>query len=258
MRGTMSISQLNLEGKNRPEVAIERLQDNEPPGGYQLAFSGGKDSVVIYDLVVKSKVKFTPYMNWTGIDPPELYRFVKITYPQIEIRKPLKTMWRLIEEKQLLPRRDIRFCCEYLKEHGNTGFIITGVRWTESIARRKRRMVEISYRDKNVNFIHPIIDWTNYEVWEYIRAHGLPYCELYDKGFKRIGCLMCPMASVAETKRQIELYPKYVQAYIRACDRLIANGHDGHGKWKTGEEMFNWWVSKERFEKADSRLSFFG
>lgn len=41
------IHQLNMHGKDKVQVAIDRLKAFEPPEGYYLAFSGGKDSVVI-------------------------------------------------------------------------------------------------------------------------------------------------------------------------------------------------------------------
>ncbi|GAI66167.1 unnamed protein product, partial [marine sediment metagenome] len=66
----MSIKQLNFEGRDKVEVAIMRLQEFEPPEGYYLAFSGGKDSVVIYDLAVKAGVEFDAHYCVSPIDPP--------------------------------------------------------------------------------------------------------------------------------------------------------------------------------------------
>jgi phosphoadenosine phosphosulfate reductase len=247
--------QLTLEGKTIDEKAIERIKTFEPPEGYQLAFSGGKDSVVVYDLAKRSGVKFHPFFNWTGIDPPELYRFVREHYPELEIRKPELNMWELIRLKKMLPLAQARFCCEYLKERSNTGTLLTGVRWQESIARRKRRMVELSYTRPEVKFVHPIIDWRSSDVWQYIRERHLPYCELYDRGFKRIGCLFCPMASKAETERCVQLYPKYVAMWKRACDWLVANGYGW--QFKSGEELFRWWISRKRVSSEDKQCPFF-
>lgn len=41
----------------------------------------------------------------------------------------------------------------------------------------------------------PIIDWSTEDVWNYIKTNNLRYCSLYDEGFDRIGCVLCPMAS---------------------------------------------------------------
>ena len=72
-----AMEQLNLNGKTKEELAIEFLQEHEPPEGYFLAFSGGKDSVVLYDSALRSGVKFEAYYSATGIDPPQLIKFIR-------------------------------------------------------------------------------------------------------------------------------------------------------------------------------------
>jgi len=59
--------QYDLFGKSFEDVAISIIQQYEPPGGYYLAFSGGKDSVVIYDLAQRAGVKFTSYFSMTTV-----------------------------------------------------------------------------------------------------------------------------------------------------------------------------------------------
>lgn len=68
----MSIHQLNFSGKDKVEVAIDRLKSFEPEEGYHLAFSGGKDSVVIKALADMAQVKYDAHYNLTSVDPPEL------------------------------------------------------------------------------------------------------------------------------------------------------------------------------------------
>ena len=100
----MSLNQLNFAGLNRIEVAIARLKEFEPPEGYYLAFSGGKDSIVIYDLAVKSGVKFDAHYAQGGIDPPELVRFIQKNYPDVQFHRPEMSVWKMIL-KRGLPRR---------------------------------------------------------------------------------------------------------------------------------------------------------
>ena len=64
------MKQLNLQGKTKEEEAIEFIRMHEPPEGYFLGFSGGKDSVVLYDLTQKAEVKFEAYYSSTGLDAP--------------------------------------------------------------------------------------------------------------------------------------------------------------------------------------------
>ena len=63
------LKQLNFDLLDKTEVAIQRLKQYEPPEGYYLGFSGGKDSIVIYNLAVKSGVKFDAHYNISPIDP---------------------------------------------------------------------------------------------------------------------------------------------------------------------------------------------
>ena len=255
----MGLTQLNFEGKNKVEVAIMRLQEFEPEDGYYLAFGGGKDSVVIYKLALAAGVKFDAHYH-VSMDPPELVKFIRSEFPDVSIEKSGHNFWQLIVQKGF-PLRKRRWCCEYFKEFGGEGRgIITGVRWAESIKRRGRRMVETSFRkqtrfnEKPPRFIIcPIIDWSTSEVWEYIRTRKVSYCSLYDEGakrkgygggyFKRLGCVMCPMTSVVNARREYERHPKIAQAYRSAFNRLYEAKKDKYSRWESGDEMFEWWLS---------------
>ena len=82
--------------------------------------------------------------------------------------------------------------------------------------------------------VNPIVDWTDEEVWEYIHKYNLPYCELYDQGYNRIGCIGCPLAGAEKMKKDFARYPKYRDNYIRAFDRMI-KAHPGEICIATGE-----------------------
>ena len=69
--------------------------------------------------------------------------------------------------------------------------------------------------------LNPIIDWSTDEVWEFIHEYNIPYCPLYDEGYKRLGCIGCPMGGTAQRMHEFERWPKYKDAYIRAFDRMI-------------------------------------
>lgn len=254
------IDQLNMYGMTKLEVSIERIKQIKPRGGsWYLAFSGGKDSCVIKALCDMAGVKYDAHYRITSVDPPELVRFIKEKHPDVSLDFPrykdgsVITMWNLIPKKTMPPTRMVRYCCQYLKEDGGEGRDkITGVRWDESNRRKKNRAgleVETTNRkgwqgDRNkldpdnmdedmVRYcmqskgfiLNPIIDWTTDEVWEFIHRYNVPYCELYDQGFKRLGCIGCPMS--AHRKEELERYPKFKEAYIRAFDRMIQHQIEG-------------------------------
>ena len=76
-----------LEHKIAYSIALlrrgEALALRMSPDGYHLAFSGGKDSMVLYHLAKMAGVKFKAHMQVTTIDPPELMQFVRANYPDV-------------------------------------------------------------------------------------------------------------------------------------------------------------------------------
>ena len=260
----MPISQLNFKGLNKVEHSIELIRQYEPPAGYFLAFSGGKDSIVLYDLTMKAGVKFDAHYNRTGIDPPELIKFIKSNYPDVTFEKPILPIWAGVV-KHGLPLRTKRWCCQVLKEHaGSYRLILTGVRWSESVSRRKRP-VYYEYNAKSAkqkyikdkSFLLPIANWSDEDIWEYIKVNNMPYCELYDLGFKRIGCVLCPFSTGAGLKIEIERYPKLVDAWKRAAIRYFERRASDPGRknaFTSGEDYFNWWLF-ERSKKGSVKFT---
>ena len=110
-----------LFGPGRAQLAIDRLREFEPDDGYYVAFSGGKDSQVVLDLVRRSGCRYDAHYNCTTVDPPELVRFIRAEYPEVEWHRPDLSMWQLIVKKRFPPTRFRRYCCEYLKERGGQG-----------------------------------------------------------------------------------------------------------------------------------------
>lgn len=115
--------------------------------GYYLAFSGGKDSQALFHITQLAGVKFRGHMNLTSIDPPEVIRFVKKNYPEVELIKPGKSIFQIAVEKQILPTKRVRWCCAEYKETAGAGKVtLIGIRKAESSRRSKRNEVEISSR----------------------------------------------------------------------------------------------------------------
>ena len=114
-------------------------------GGYFLAFSGGKDSQALLHIAQLAGVKYTGHMNLTSVDPPEVIRFVKQNYPEVELTKPKASIYHIAVEKQLLPTQRVRWCCNEYKENAGAGKVtLIGIRHQESTRRSKRNEVEIS------------------------------------------------------------------------------------------------------------------
>jgi phosphoadenosine phosphosulfate reductase len=243
--------------EDKVAIAIERLRTFEPAEGYYLAFSGGKDSCVILDLAKRAGVKFDAHYNLTTVDPPELVHFIRREHPEVEVHKPEKTMWQLMREYHMPPLRNVRYCCAELKEKGGSGrLVVTGIRWAESSRRSKRRMTEHCMKDKSKTYLHPVIDWHNKDIWDYIHGNNLPYCSLYDEGFTRIGCIMCPMAGPLTRKLHAERWPKYAEHYRRVFKEIVASGHP-LVRWSDADAMWNWWIHQRSNHELDDQTVLF-
>ena len=248
---------------DKVQIAIERIRQFEPSEGYYVAFSGGKDSCVVLDLVKRAGVRYDAHFNLTTVDPPELIYYIREHHSDVEVHRPKKSMWELIPEKKIPPTRIIRYCCPVLKEGGGKDrFVITGVRWEESARRAKRRMTETCKTDNSKRFLHPIIDWTKKEVWQYIHENNLPYCSLYDEGFKRIGCVMCPMGNRKGMEEDAMRYPKIAKMYRWACnkayEKLVEEQPEKDRTWQSGDDMYNWWINGKsgKNENPDQTIIF--
>lgn len=281
----MSLTENTLSGPvDKVQRSIERLRLFEPEEGYFLAFSGGKDSVVIHRLAQMAGVKYDAHYNVTSVDPPELVQFVKECMkrdPKISFDYPTDkdgnriNMWSLIEKKKIPPTRLSRYCCEALKESNGKGRVtMTGVRWAESANRSKnqglvlvhgakkgtglilnddndesRRTVEQCYRTRKT-LVNPIIDWTDADVWEFIHRENIPYCRLYDEGFTRLGCIGCPLG--ANPTAELDRWPTYRSAYTRAFDKMVkerkAKGKSNYS-WVDGQAVMRWWLDNSKKEK---------
>lgn len=110
-----------------------------------------------------------------------------------------------------------------------------------------RRVVESCYK-RHKTLVNPIVEWTDSDVWEFIKSEKIPYCELYDEDWKRLGCIGCPMANRRGREREFARWPKYKAAYLSAFDRMLqerVRRGKLDGTWRMGttaEDVFNWWL----------------
>lgn len=93
--------------------------------------------------------------------------------------------------------------------------------------------------------LNPIIDWTDRDVWDFIRAGKIPYCELYDEGWHRLGCIGCPMAGQHGREKHFGRWPTYKRGYLRAFEKMLrVRGEKGlsNERWPDVTAVFNWWM----------------
>lgn len=202
-------------------------------------YSGGKDSDVMLELFRRSGIPFEVHNSHTTADAPQTVRHIRKVFKSLE-EKRIKceiempkykgehiTMWKLIPLKLMPPTRQVRYCCQVLKEASNTNrYIATGVRWAESRQRKEReefekigktkatrekftsimlmndnsanrRMIELCMQKKSM-VVNPIIDWKDSDIWEFINSEHIETCDLY--------------------------------------------------QWETGEDVFRWWMNDDNLD----------
>lgn len=108
-----------------------------------------------------------------------------------------------------------------------------------------RRVIESCYKRRKTT-VNPIVDWTDAEVWQFIRENNIPYCSLYDEGWHRLGCIGCPMARKGGREKGFARWPKYKENYLRAFARMLEE-RKRKGKLCgrmgiTPIDVFNWWM----------------
>lgn len=73
--------------------------------------------------------------------------------------------------------------------------------------------------------ISPIINWSEHDVWEFLNdVVSVPHCSLYDEGWKRIGCIGCPMSSRKQKLFENKRYPHVKRNWIKAIKAIRAGG----------------------------------
>ena len=261
------------------EYSIDLIRKSEPlalrldpVNGFYNTFSGGKDSQVLYYLVRLAGVKHKTHMNLTSVDPPEVIRFVRTQYPDVELIKPRMSIYDMAKKNHILPTRLIRWCCAEFKETSGAGKVtLIGIRKEESTRRKNREEISTEINGKRTEesfdqwseheeqmvtgvkgkdkiLVSPIIYWTERDVWEFLNTNRIPHCKLYDEGYSRIGCICCPMSQYKQKLREIQRYPHVKRGWLRAIQWLIDNGYINHN-FKDAETGFRWWISGNSFEK---------
>lgn len=235
-----------LSGRSLAEVSLERLREFADPGQpYWLAYSGGKDSTVLLDLAKRAGVPFAAHYCYVPIDPPELRAFIRDVARdpgnKLSIDFPARSFIAEARARGMMPLRNRRWCCEVFKETAGplVRLTLTGLRWAESSRRRRRKMVEKCYRRPG-RLLNPILDWTDADVWDYIRDRGLPTCDLYREGWKRLGCVLCPM--VRQVDKQAARWPGIARVWRRISEAIYAVKP---GPWPSAEAMWAWWLDRD-------------
>jgi phosphoadenosine phosphosulfate reductase len=184
-------------------------------------------------------------------------------------------------KKRMPPLRQVRFCCEYLKERRvaeqGDALLSFGVRKAESTRRAanrdeleigkngrhgekiimpydnddNRRTFEVCYADREKR-VNPIAMWSNEDLWNYSHEAKLEQCGLYSEGFERLGCIGCPQARECGRRHEFERWPRFEKLWRWAFRRILEE-RERLGMIKLSHALdpdawFEWWLTDKAQE----------
>jgi phosphoadenosine phosphosulfate reductase len=182
-----------LDDEQRVQWALKHLPLNP-----MLSSSFGIQAAVMLHLVSRQRPQIPVVLTDTGYLFPETYQFIDQLTKQLDLnlqvyRALLSPQWQEARYGQLW------HSAEGIKQYNqlnkvepmqralrelNVGSWFTGLRRSQSSTRADKNIVEIS---RGVVKIQPIIDWTNKEVFYYLKEHQLPYHPLWEQGYLSVG-----------------------------------------------------------------------
>jgi phosphoadenosine phosphosulfate reductase len=191
-----------------------------------VSFSGGKDSLVVLDLVSSITKDFTALFIDTGLEHPQTRDYVR----RIAHDKGLKLLTAdagdAFDDNFPAfgpPAKDFRWCCKVCKlapaskvieaEYPKGTLTIEGNRRLESFSRSRTELVEENPFVPGQVVVNPIRDWTALDVWLYIMMRDLDYNPLYDEDIERVGCWMCPSSLASECAEISRMSPDLAKAW---------------------------------------------
>lgn len=197
-----------------------------------VSYSGGKDSLVSLHLALDSGLEPVLLFNDTGIELPETKENVEYVASKYGLRKVVASagnaFWIGLESFGP-PGKDYRWCCKVTKlvplartarrEWPLGALNIVGQRAYESIDRARSPRVWRNRWIPHLLSISPIQEWGQLHVWLYIYYNRLPYNPLYDMGFERLGCYLCPSSTLAEFKVLSKTHPDLWGRWIAELEK---------------------------------------
>lgn len=190
---------MNLAEIIEESNSILRYAINKFEASLALTFSGGKDSLVVLHLtrsLCGDTVPFPVFSIDTTVKFPETIYFIN----------RIASLWNLnliiLKNTEgatsIKIAKDKQVCCQALKIQPineaiikyNIRGLITAIRWDEQGARTLERPISLRKNPPHTR-IHPILHFSEADIWDYIHEFNLPYCELYDRGYRSLSCIPC-------------------------------------------------------------------
>jgi phosphoadenosine phosphosulfate reductase len=164
--------------------------------------SFGMEGCVLIDMVARHGVPVPVVWLDTMFLFPETYALrdrLAARYPHLRFENRGTSLAPEAQARQFGPelwRRDPDLCCRLRKIEpmrralAGVDAWLTGLTRSQSAARAELRAVEWDWTYQLVK-VNPLAGWDRGRVWEYVRAHDVPYNELHERGYPTLGCTHC-------------------------------------------------------------------
>lgn len=168
-------------------------------GNIAVTFTGGKDSLVMLHIVKEAsggRVPF-PVLNIdTSVKFKEIYEFRDRIAREWMLNLIVVRNEKALKEIEIAANKEE--CCKRLKidamnsaiVSNGWGAVLTAIRWDEQAVRVNEEYFSPKENPPHTR-IQPILHFSELDIWTYIKQHNLPYCELYKKGYRSLGCEPC-------------------------------------------------------------------
>jgi len=200
-----------------------------------VSFSGGKDSLVVMDLVSSVGKDYAAIFVDTGLEHPLTREYVKRQCASAAVPLLVAPAGDAFDDNFSAfgpPAKDFRWCCKVCKlapasriiemRFPNGTMTVEGNRRLESFSRALTELISENPFVPGQVIVNPIRDWTALDVWLYIIWRKLDYNPLYDEDIERVGCWMCPSSLASESAEIARLTPELAKAWNIKLDAWAA------------------------------------
>ena len=223
-----------------------------------VSFSGGKDSTVTSDIVMKAlgRENIIHVYGDTTLEYPTTALYLK-RFREVHKKTPMLVAKNKEQNFNELckvigpPSRLMRWCCTIFKTGAITRKIdatfkdkkniltFQGIRRNESTARSKYDRESDSSKISKQHTIAPLIDWQEFDIWLYILSNNIDFNEAYRQGFSRVGCWCCPnnslwseyLSSIYMTEEYNEFH-KILLEFAKNIGKPDPDEYISSGGWK--------------------------
>ena len=237
---------------------IRRLAEGYLPTEMYVSFSGGKDSTVTSNLVMRAlgTEEILHIFGNTTLEFPDTIKYIK-EFRKEHRRTPLVTAENKDKDFYTLcdqlgpPSRVMRWCCTIFKTGAiqrkihsvfkNNKRVLTfyGIRRNESKTRSKYDRESDGAKIAIQKTVSPIIDWFDFDIWLYLLSNNVPFNKAYTMGYSRVGCWCCPnnsrwsgFLSSIFMPEEYEKFNTFLLEFSRKIGKPDPEVYVSEGKWK--------------------------